>query len=167
MSTTQIKNGFNGGSDAQLLVNADGSINVNSSGGGDSNVNIHDSAGNSLTSTAGALNVNTSGSSTVSGTVNTNLNGLTNFQTSQYIVGTSAIQLTVTPLSTRSSMSIKAQTTSNLDIIYVGNSSSVTTSTGYPLFNGDSLQLDLTPSHQVWVIGTTSGQLVYVLEIGS
>lgn len=34
MATTQIKNGFAGGSDAQLLVNADGSINVNSSGGG-------------------------------------------------------------------------------------------------------------------------------------
>lgn len=59
MATTQIKNGFNGGSDAQLLVNPDGSINVNTSGGGGgSNVNIHDSAGNALTSTTGALNVN-------------------------------------------------------------------------------------------------------------
>lgn len=34
MAATQIKNGFHGGSDDQLLVNPDGSINVNTTGGG-------------------------------------------------------------------------------------------------------------------------------------
>lgn len=33
MATTQIKNGFDGGSDDQLLVNPDGSINTNVTGG--------------------------------------------------------------------------------------------------------------------------------------
>lgn len=61
MATTQVKDGFNGGSDNQLKVNNDGSINVNSGGGGSANVNIFDSAGNSLTSTSGALNVNING----------------------------------------------------------------------------------------------------------
>lgn len=57
MAATTIKDGFAGGSDNQLKVNADGSINVTSGGGGSSNVNIHDSSGGTLNSTAGALNV--------------------------------------------------------------------------------------------------------------
>ena len=78
MATTQIKDGFNGGSDNQLKVNPDGSINVNSSGGGGGgDVNIFDSAGNALTSTSGALNVNTSGTSEVTGSVTSNTAGLT------------------------------------------------------------------------------------------
>lgn len=40
MATTQIKNGYQGGSDDQLLINPDGSINVNSSGGGGSNASV-------------------------------------------------------------------------------------------------------------------------------
>lgn len=104
-------------------------------------------------------------SSSVSGTVNTNLNGLMAFQTSQYTVGTSAVQLTVTPLTNRSSMSIKAVTTGT-NIVYVGNSSGVTTSTGYALFDGDSLQLDLQPTQAVWVIASAAAQTVYVMEIG-
>lgn len=40
MSTTSIKNGFKGGSDDQLLVNPDGSINVNATGGGGSNASV-------------------------------------------------------------------------------------------------------------------------------
>lgn len=40
MATTQVKDGFNGGSDNQLKVNADGSINTNSTGTGTSDVNV-------------------------------------------------------------------------------------------------------------------------------
>lgn len=62
MAATQIKNGFHGGSDDQLLVNPDGSINVNTTGSGTAaNVNIHDGVGNVITSTAGALNVHING----------------------------------------------------------------------------------------------------------
>ena len=121
-------------------------------------------SGNKLTVNADG-SINTVGTSSVTGTVNTNLNGLLHFQTSQYTVGTSAVQVTVTPLTNRSSVSLKTTTTSN-SIVYVGNSSSVTTTTGYALFNGDSLQLDLTPTSQVWVISNNPGQIVYVLELG-
>ena len=114
----------------------------------------------------GNLLVNSIGTSTVTGTVSTNLNGLTTFQTSQYTVGISAVQLTPTPLVGRSSMSIKVKSTTGTDMVYIGNSSSVTASTGYALFNGDSIQMDLTPAQVIWAIGTSAGQIVYVMEIG-
>lgn len=112
-----------------------------------------------------ALDVNSTGTSTVSGTVSTNLNGLTTFQTSQYAVGTSAVQLTPTPLANRKSMSVKAILTGN-NVVYVGNSSGVTSSTGYPLFNGDSVQLDITGSATVYAIATAAAQTIAVVESG-
>lgn len=115
---------------------------------------------------AGKLLVDITGSSTVTGTVNANIEGLNAFQTSQYTVGTSSVQLTVTPLTNRSSMSMKAVCTTN-NYIYIGNSSGVTTSTGYILFNGDSLQLDLTPAQAAYAIASAAAQTLYVLEIGS
>lgn len=45
MAATTIKDGFAGGSDNQLKVNADGSINVDTSGGGTGNVNITEVGG--------------------------------------------------------------------------------------------------------------------------
>lgn len=127
-------------------------------------VEIEDTAGNPITTTAGSVNVNITGGTS---TANVNINGLVNFQTSQYTVGTSAVQVTPTPLANRSSISIKVTTVLNTDAIYIGNSSGVTTSTGYALFAGDSFQFDLTPAHQIWVIGTSAGQKVYAFEIGS
>jgi hypothetical protein len=117
----------------QLLVNPDGSINVDTSGSGPTNVNI---------------------------------NGLSTFQTSQYMIGTSAVQITPTPLPNRSSIAFKATTTLN-NIIYIGNSSSVTTSTGFALFNGDALEIDLTPADTIYAISALAGQTLYVLEIGN
>lgn len=114
---------------------------------------------------SGKLLVDITGTSTVTGTVNASIEGLTSFQTSQYTIGTSAVQITPTPLTNRSSMSLKAKTTSSLDIIYIGNNSSVTSSNGYALFAGDSLQLDLTPAQLIYAIGTSSSQLMYVIEI--
>jgi hypothetical protein len=58
MAATTIKNGFNGGSDAQLLVNPDGSINVNSTGGGgSSNVSIVEGGNTAVVTPGGALEV--------------------------------------------------------------------------------------------------------------
>lgn len=165
MSSTSIKDGFNGGSDNQLLVNPDGSINVNSTGGGGtSDVNISDAAGNPLTSTNGALNVNTTGSSTVSGIVTTEQAGLDAFQTSQYAITANAIQLAPTPLANRSSLSITVIASPNV-AVYIGNSNAVTTTNGYPLFNGSTIVLDLTPTGQVWAVTDTPTQRIAVMEI--
>lgn len=164
MATTTIKDGFNGGSDAQLKVNPDGSINVVGGGSGGGSVNIHDSAGNPLTSTSGALNVNTTGSSTVSGTVSTVEQGLGAFQTSQYAISTTAVHLAPTPLSNRSSLSLTVSASPSV-AVFIGNDNTVTTSTGYPLFNGSTIQLDLTPAGNVWAISSSPGQTVAVLEM--
>lgn len=159
-----------------LKVNADGSIDANTivtAASGDSILSVGTDDG-TLTGTqkvlkidnTGALVVNSSGTSTVSGTVNTNLNGLNVWSTSQVSVGTTSVQLAPSPLSTRSSISVKAMTTGT-NMVYVGNSATVTTSTGYALFNGDSIQLDLTPTGNIWAIASAAGQTVFVLQLGS
>lgn len=131
----------------------------------DDSIKIGDGAGHFLAVNADG-SINTSGTSTVTGTVNSNIVGLTNFQTSQYTIGTSAVQITPTPMAGRSSMSLKVKTVGG-GIVYVGNSSGVTTSTGYALFNGDSLQLDLTAAHVVYAISDGAGQTLFALEIGT
>lgn len=123
---------------------------------------IVDGANTMLVNNDGSINV--SGISTVSGTVDTNLNGLTNYATTQYTVTTSVQQLTPIPLAGRSSMIIKVVTTSNTEAVYIGDAS-VTTVVGFPLFNGDSMQLDLTSFSSIYVIGTSPAQKVYVMEL--
>lgn len=108
--------------------------------------------------------INTDGTAVVTGTVDTNLLGLNVFQTSQYSVGLTAVQLTPTPLTNRSSMSIKVICT-GIALVYIGNSAAVTTGTGYFLSNGDSIQLDLTPSQAIWAIASAAGQVVFVAEL--
>ncbi len=177
MAVTQIKDGFNGGSDNQLLVNPDGSINVNTSGGGGgSNVNLIEVGGAPVsegqkTSTNSIPVVIASDQSpiaiagTISGTVNSNIQGLNAFQTSQYSIGVSAVQITPTPLTNRSSVSIKVTTTPN-SMIFIGNSAAVTTSTGFPMVSGDNIQMDLTSAQTIYAIGSDVGQVLYALEIG-
>lgn len=160
-----------------------GALNVNIKGGGNASVGLDgiiaplsstqmggiDENGNLQALTldpSGRLLVDLTGSSTVTGTVSSNLLGLNSFQTSQYTIGSSAVQLTVSPLTNRSSMVVKVKTTTATDIVYVGATSSVTTSNGYALFSGDTLALDLTGTHQIWAIGSNTGQIVYILEIG-
>ena len=100
-----------------LVVNPDGSIDVNAIlSASTDNIAIADAiSGNKLIVNAdGSINISgtvtSSGTSTVTGTVSTNINGLAAFQTSQYAVSTSAVQLVPTPMSTRSSMSVKVIT---------------------------------------------------------
>lgn len=108
----------------------------------------------------------TNTTATIEGPLDVDLNGLNKFQTNQFTVGTSAIQL-IPPLAlaNRSSINVKA-TTSPGGIVYVGNSSGVTTSNGYALFNGDAVSLDLTNSDPVWVVSNLANQTVYFMEMG-
>lgn len=105
------------------------------------------------------------GNTTVSGTVNTRESGLTDFQTSQYTVGTSVVQITPSPLTPRSSLSVRVTATGG-NAVFIGNNSGTTTSNGYPLYNGDTLQMDLDESQQIWAIASAAGQTVYALEMG-
>jgi hypothetical protein len=180
MATTQIKDGYNGGSDNQMKVNADGSINVNTSGGGGTtSTNLTEVGGaaiaegqttmaNSLpvviASNQSPINVVTSGTSTVSGTVSTVEDPLANFQTSQYSVGATPVQITPTPLADRSSISLRVTTIAG-NAIFIGTSASVSITTGYPLYNGDTIQMDLSPTNSIWAISGASGQTMYALEM--
>jgi hypothetical protein len=114
----------------------------------------------------GALRVDASATTQpVTGTISSNINGLNEFQTSQYTIGVSAVQLTPSPLANRSAMSIKTDA-GNTDTVYIGESNAVTTSTGYALFIGDVVNIDVTASAQVWAISSAANQLVYVIEAG-
>lgn len=175
-----MKDGFNGGSDNQLRVNDDGSINVNSTGSGGGNASVGpvlQPAPTSATEIAGVDPdgklrpvsvdengfVNVQGVSAVTGSVQQE--GLNSFQTSQYNVGNTPVQLAPTALPNRSSLSISIEAGPNIPV-YIGNSSSVSTTNGYPLYDGSSLQLDLTPSGQVWAVAAVaSGPIACVLEI--
>jgi hypothetical protein len=177
VATTSIKDGFAGGSDNQMKVNADGSINVDvSGGGGASNVNLIEVGGTAITlgQTTMALSIPVTIASdqspiaisgTITGNVDASLEGLNAFQTSQYTIGVGAVQITPTPLAGRSSISIKVTTSGNA-MIYIGNSNAVTTTTGFPMVSGDNIQMDLTTSQSIYAISNMAGQLLYALEIG-
>lgn len=179
MATTQIKDGFAGGSDNQLKVNSDGSINVTGSSAGNPSVGSNGAvAPTSATEIAGIdpdgklrpvsvdANgfINVQGVSTITGPVDTNEAGLDTFQTSQYTIGTSAVHLAPTPLVNRSSISLTISADPNI-AVYIGNSNSVTISNGYPLYDGSTIQLDLTPTGNIWAITSVPGQIIAVLEI--
>lgn len=181
MATTTVKSGFHGGSDDQLLVNPDGSINVNATGGSGSNASVGltgapvpssatetgavDSNGNLQTlkvDDLGALLVNTTG--VISGSVVSHEAGLSNFATSQYQISTSLIQVTPTPLANRSSISLRVTAASG-EAIFIGSSNSLTVNNGYPLYNGETLQMDLTTANSIYAIATSPTQTLFVLEI--
>ncbi len=100
----------------------------------------------------------------ITGTVTADIAPLSTFQTSQYTIGLTAIQITPTPLANRSSISIKVICSSQ-SIIYVGNSSGVTSSTGFPLFNGDSVQLDINGSQTIYAISSVASNTLFALEL--
>lgn len=90
--------------------------------------------------------------------------GLNSFQTSQYIVGTSVIQIAPVSLPNRSSISFRVEADPGTPV-YIGNSAGVSSTSGYPLYDGDTLALDLTPSDTIYAVSTTAGQVLAVLEL--
>lgn len=89
---------------------------------------------------------------------------LNSFQTGQYTIGTTIVQLTPSPLSNRSSISLRVTCTGS-NSIFIGNSSSTTTLNGYPLYNGDTIQMDLSPTNSLFAIASAEEQTAFVLEI--
>lgn len=104
------------------------------------------------------------GNTTVSGNVDSSVSPLSNFQTSQYPIGTSVTQLTPTPLTGRNSISLRVICTGS-NSVYIGPMNTVSVSNGYPLFNGDTIQMDLDDSHTIYAVSGNSGQTVCILEI--
>lgn len=181
MAATEIKNGYKVGQspeDVKLKVNADGSINT-TGGGGNASVGPNGDPIPGSTTQVGGQDpdgnlrpisvddngfVNVQGVSTVSGTVQQA--GLNSFQTSQYTVGTTPVQITPTALPNRSSISLRVEADTNVPV-YIGNSNSVSTTNGYPLYDGDTLAMDLTPDDTIWAVSTAPNQNIAALELGS
>lgn len=148
--------------DADITAVIPGGIQVNINDTDDS-IKIGDGSGNYVkVNSNGSIDVNST--TTISGTIDTVEQGLNGFQTSQYTIGLTAVQITPTPLTNRSSMSLAIIATPNIPI-YIGNSSSVTVNNGYPLYDGNTIELDLTPSGTIWAISTATGQVVAALEM--
>lgn len=109
-------------------------------------------------------------SSTVTGTVNTNLNGLNAFSTTQYVIGVTPTHIVIP--AGASSVSVKALCTTTSDAVIIGNSVSVNntingTGNGYFLFYGDAVQIDVTNSASLYAVGTAAGQIICVLFAGA
>lgn len=156
MAATQIKNGFNGGSDDQLLVNPDGSINVNVTDGGGvaSDVNIHDSSGNSISSTGGALDVNISS--------DTGFDTLTPGTPTQVSVNTNSTLL----FSANPNRKYAHIVNNSPDLIYIQYQVSAALNQGIKISSGGFYTIE---SNNLWLgivnaIGVMSNQLIDILE---
>lgn len=128
----------------------------------DDSIKIGNGSGEYAGVTDNALDVNLVSNS--GGSISTIEQGLNSFKTSQYSVGISAVQVTPSPLTNRSSISLTIIADPNI-AVYIGNSNSVSITTGYPLYDGNTIELDLTPVGVIWVISTAIGQTVAALEI--
>lgn len=112
----------------------------------------------------GSIDANITGSATITGDVTSHEAGLDSFQTNQYAVNLSVLQVTPVPLANRSSITLRVDR-DNIGAIYIGATNTVSTTTGYPLFAGDTLSMDLTPSNAIFAVSDTIGQILAVLEI--
>lgn len=72
-------------------------------------------------------------------------------------IGGSSVQLTTTSINLSSGVWIKALA-GNTNTVYVGTSSGVTTSTGYPLAASESVFIAINDLSKIWFIGGASGQ---------
>lgn len=186
MATTQIKNGFHGGSDDQLLVNPDGSINVNTSGGGGGNASVGATGATAPTSATeigavdangklqpllvdpdGKLLVDVSGNTTVSGAVVPA--GLrTAGRITTMLVGVTAVQLPATALANRNAMSI---TNLSSQILYIGFDASVTadsaigTTAGWEVGIGEGFNIDITNNIPLYGIVASGTALIKIMEL--
>lgn len=178
MATTTIKDGFNGGSDNQLKVNSDGSINVDVTGGtiivsnpsvGPTGVTAPIQAteigGIDTSGNLQALKVDSTGALEVSGTFASVTEGFSNLAPgypTQISVGTNSIQ--IFPINSLRKYAHIMNNSSN--IIYIQYQSAAALNQGVKINPGTFFTLD---SANLWLgainaIGLVSSQLIDILE---
>jgi hypothetical protein len=80
-------------------------------------------------------------------------------------VGTTAVELkTDAGLNRRKLLIRNAKATGDEVVIYIGDSN-VSTSTGYPLYRWDEIELDVNADAGVYAIAAESGGVVHITEI--
>jgi len=95
------------------------------------------------------------------------ISGLEAFDTDHVLVGMTPVQLFTTPLTGGSAVNIKVKTTGQTEVVYIAPSSArLLAGKGYPLLDGDTVQLDLKATAEVWAMGSTADQDVYTMQLG-
>lgn len=98
--------------------------------------------------------------------VATPIKALTSFKCTQVTVTTSAVQVASTALTNRKSVSLKALTSNGASrSIFIGTTSAVTTSTGYELASGDSIDMEIDDTVAIWAIANAGTNILCVAEI--
>ncbi len=90
---------------------------------------------------------------------------LPTWQANQFTVGLSAVQVASSPLSGRKSVLLKAITSTN-KTIYVKQLNTVSPTNGFPMGNGEWLELELNETAALWAIADAAGQTLSVVELG-
>jgi hypothetical protein len=95
------------------------------------------------------------------------IKALTSIKATQQTITTSASQVAATPLTDRKTITVKASDSLvvDTDYIYIGEDNTVTTSTGYQLGKGDSIDLEVDGTATIWAIGSRIGLVLNILEI--
>lgn len=99
-----------------------------------------------------------------SATADVPIKALTGGFTQQFTINTTAVALTTQVTGVRKDVSLKALP-ANTANIFIGFTSGVTTSTGYPLAAGDVIDLELTTAQPIYAISASSGQTLAMLEL--
>lgn len=108
-------------------------------------------------------NIITSGTSTVTGSVN--VLGLTAFKTTIYDVDDlTIIQLFTVTFPNQSVVTVKAVCTGANYISIKEDNNPLTI--GWPLYNGDTLQMDLTGAQNIYAIASAAGQILHGIQMG-
>lgn len=174
MATTQIKDGFDGGSDNQLKVNADGSINVDVTGGGGgvTNTNLTEIGGSPITlgqtTEANSIPVTIASNQTPIPVTGTFTAAPPSFSTispgypAQISVGTTSIQLFAANMNRKYAHIFN----NSAEQIFIQYQVSAALNQGVRINPGSFFTLD---SDNLWLgivnaIGLVSSQLIDVLE---
>lgn len=103
------------------------------------------------------LAVNTNGS------INAEPAPFSSFKATQVSVGISATRLDPTPLTNRKNVKIKITLNGNV-AVYIGESSGVTTATGYYLANDEWIEIPVSETQEIWAIASGDAPIAYVME---
>lgn len=79
-------------------------------------------------------------------------------------IGATALQMSTDATRLKRGIVVKALST-NAGIVYVGFSSSLTTSNGFPLAANESITLEVDSASRIWVIASTTSQEVRFLGV--
>lgn len=97
--------------------------------------------------------------------VDTPIKALSTLSVIRTSVGSSAVEITSSsPLVGRKSLSIKAICAGSA-IVYIGHSSAVTSSNGFPLSNDQSIDMEVDDGVLIWAIASTGTQAVSVVQV--